>query len=49
MDFFEVPDDFRLLPGMTLHADIHVGTRRLLRYLFRGLVRTATEAMREPE
>jgi len=49
VDFFEVPDDFRLLPGMTLHADIHVGTRRLLRYLFRGLVRTATEAMREPE
>ena len=48
-DFFDVPKDFRLLPGMTLSSDIHVGTRHLLRYLFKGLVRAGVESMREPE
>jgi hemolysin D len=43
-----VPKDFRLLPGMTLTADIHVGTRSLFWYLARGLVRNVDEAMREP-
>jgi HlyD family secretion protein len=49
MKFFNVPSDFRLLPGMTLSADIHVGKRSLLRYLFKGIVRTGFESMREPE
>jgi HlyD family secretion protein len=49
LDFFDVPPDFRLIPGMTLSADIHVGKRRLLRYLFKGIVRTGFESMREPE
>jgi HlyD family secretion protein len=49
MDFVNVPEDFRLLPGMTLSADIHVGKRSVLRYLFKGIVRTGVESMREPE
>jgi HlyD family secretion protein len=43
-----VPDDFRLMPGMTLTADINVGRRSLFWYLMRGIVRSVDEAMREP-
>jgi HlyD family secretion protein len=43
-----VPADFQLLPGMTLRADIHVGTRSLFWFLVRGLVRSYDESMREP-
>jgi hemolysin D len=48
VDLKNVPDDFQLLPGMTLESDIHVGTRSLLWYLMRGIVRGFDEAMREP-
>jgi hemolysin D len=44
----DVPDSFRLIPGMTLTADIHVGTRSLFMYLVRGVVRSVDEAMRDP-
>ena len=43
-----VPDGFRLIPGMTLAADVHIGTRSVLMYLITGAVRGASEAMREP-
>jgi HlyD family secretion protein len=43
-----VPTTFRLIPGMTLTADVHLGTRSLLMYLSRGMVRGIGEAMREP-
>jgi HlyD family secretion protein len=43
-----VPDSFRLIPGMTLTADVHIGTRSVLMYLVNGAVRGASEAMREP-
>ena len=43
-----VPPTFRLIPGMTLTADIHIGTRSVLMYLITGAVRGAQEAMREP-
>lgn len=43
-----VPPSFRLIPGMTLTADIQVGTRSVFMYLIRGLVRGINEAMREP-
>ena len=42
-----VPEDFRLLPGMTLAGDIHVGKHSLLMYLF-GRMAGLGEAMREP-
>ncbi|MTK11806.1 MAG: HlyD family type I secretion periplasmic adaptor subunit [Clostridiaceae bacterium] len=47
-DFKNVPDDFRLLPGMTLSADIKVGTRSMIWYLASGFVRGLSESMREP-
>ncbi len=43
-----VPDSFRLNPGMPVTADVKVGTRSLLSYLARGALRTMDEAMREP-
>ena len=43
-----VPASFRLVPGMTLSADIHIGTRSLFMYLLSGVVRGVDEAMREP-
>lgn len=48
MDLKDVPAGFRLIPGMTLTADIQVGTRSVFMYLVRGLVRGVGEAMREP-
>jgi membrane fusion protein, hemolysin D len=43
----DVPRDFRLMPGMTLSADIHVGKRSAFMYMF-GSFAGIGEAMREP-
>lgn len=43
-----VPETFRLIPGMTLTADISFGTRSVLMYLVSGALRGMGEAMREP-
>ena len=43
-----VPEGFRLIPGMPVTADIKVGKRTVLRYLFGLMVPVAQEAMREP-
>jgi membrane fusion protein, hemolysin D len=43
-----VPADFRLIPGMTVAGDIMVGKRTILSYLVEGIMRTGSEAMREP-
>jgi HlyD family type I secretion membrane fusion protein len=43
-----VPDGFRLIPGMTIQADDLVGHRTILSYLVSGFLRTGNEAMREP-
>jgi len=43
-----VPTGFRLVPGITLKGDIHIGTRSLFTYLFTGVMRGFDEAMREP-
>lgn len=45
---YSVPDSFRLVPGMTLIADINVGSRSVFMYILRGVIRTLNEAMREP-
>lgn len=47
-DLKNVPSSFRLIPGMTLTADIHIGTRSILMYLVGGALRHMQEAMREP-
>jgi hemolysin D len=43
-----VPDTFRLIPGMTLTGDIRIGTRSLFMYILAGTLQGAGEAMREP-
>jgi hemolysin D len=48
MDFVKVPKTFRLIPGMTLQANIHVGRRALGTYLLEGFFKGASGAMREP-
>lgn len=44
----DVPPDARLVPGMTLQADIVVGKRTILWYLLGGAMRSGAEAMHEP-
>ena len=46
--FTGVPANFQLIPGMTLAADINVGTRSVAMYLMDGVLRGFSEAMREP-
>lgn len=48
MHFVNVPRKFRLIPGMTLQADVNVGTRSVAMYLLSGLLRAFGELMREP-
>jgi HlyD family secretion protein len=44
----DVPTGFRVNPGMPVTADIKVGKRTVLRYLFSWLSPVAHEGMREP-
>ena len=46
--FVDVPAKFRLIPGMTLQADVNVGKRSVAMYLLGGFLRAVGEAMREP-
>jgi HlyD family type I secretion membrane fusion protein len=43
-----VSKDFRLLPGNTLLGDVMVGERTIMSYLSEGIMKTTSEAMREP-
>jgi hemolysin D len=47
-DLKNVPDNFRLIPGMPLTANIKVGSRTVLSYIARGLLRNLNEGMRNP-
>jgi hemolysin D len=44
----DVPPNVRLVPGMTLEADIVVGKRTIMWYLLGGALRSGSEAMHEP-
>jgi hemolysin D len=44
----DVPDGFRLKPGMPVTADISVGQRSILTYLFARVLPIGLEGMREP-
>jgi hemolysin D len=46
--FIKVPDNFRLIPGMTLQGDVKVGTRSVAMYLLSGVTKGFSESMREP-
>jgi len=48
MHFVGVPAKFRLIPGMTLQADVNVGKRSVAMYLLSGFLRGFGESMREP-
>jgi hemolysin D len=48
VDLHNVPAGFRVIPGMTLTADVHIGTRSILMYLVNGAMQGMNEAMREP-
>jgi HlyD family type I secretion membrane fusion protein len=43
-----VRKDFRLLPGDTLLGDVMVGRRTIMSYLSEGIMKTTSEALREP-
>ncbi len=47
-DFHDVTPDFRLVPGMTLTADVHVGSRSAFTYILGGFFRGMGETMRGP-
>lgn len=44
----KVPEHFRPIPGLTLTAEIHVGTQRVIRYFFDPLMQSLDESIREP-
>ena len=44
----DVPDNFRLMPGMTTTAEIKVGRRRVIEYFLYPLMKYADESIREP-
>ena len=44
----KMPEHARLLPGMTLSAEIVVGKRSVISYLIWPLVRALDESVREP-
>ena len=48
VDLHGVPQDFRLVQGTPVTADIQVGKRTLLSYLVTGALRSVDESMREP-
>ena len=43
-----VPDTFRLLPGMTVSAEIHSGERTIISYFLYPLIRGLDESLKEP-
>ncbi len=47
-DFINMPSGFRLIPGMTLQADIDVGKRSLFRYVVGTVLHGLGEGLREP-
>lgn len=44
----ELPETFRMLPGMTLSAEIHAGDRTVISYFLYPLIRGLDESLREP-
>lgn len=43
-----LPDDFRMLPGMTVSAEINAGERTVISYFLYPLIRGLDESLREP-
>lgn len=47
-DLRQVPADFRLVPGMSLVAEVKVGTRKVITYFLYPLIKMFDEGMRTP-
>lgn len=45
---YDMPDTFRLIPGMPVSAEIRVGERSVLSYFMRPILRGMNEGLREP-
>lgn len=45
---YDMPRNFRMIPGMTLSAEIKVGDRSVLSYFLRPILRGFNEGLREP-
>jgi HlyD family secretion protein len=43
-----VPNDFRLIPGMEVQAEIKTSRRRIIEYLLYPLIKAFDETAREP-
>ncbi|MCK1368323.1 HlyD family type I secretion periplasmic adaptor subunit [Bradyrhizobium sp. 62] len=48
-DFRGVPPNFRLIPGMTLTGDVHIGTRSVAMYVVGDMLKGLGQAMREAQ
>lgn len=48
VSLYNIPDTFRLIPGMPLSAEIKVGSRSIMAYFLRPLLKGLGESMREP-
>jgi len=44
----DLPEDFRLLPGMTVTAELNAGERSIISYFLYPLIRGLDESLREP-
>ena len=44
----DLPASFRMTPGMPVIADVKVGKRTLMGYIFARVIPVASEGMREP-
>jgi len=43
-----VPEKFRLMPGMKVRAEIKIGRRRIISYFLYPIIRALDESFREP-
>ena len=48
LDLRDVPQDFRLIPGMTATGEIKIGRRTIISYVLDPIVRLFDESLREP-
>ena len=47
-DLRDVPDGFRLMPGMKVRAEVKVGKRSVITYFLYPIIRAFDESLREP-
>ena len=47
-DLHNVPDGFKLIPGMTVRSEIKIGKRKIISYFLYPVIRALDESLREP-